>query len=155
MWIRFWYELNVNSKNWLQIFFNDLRNENIWKIFEQYLQGLGPKSNFEFFWNNYHKLAMDTNRDDEDNDGEDKVTKCWWWWRRKCCKWSAGQPPFPVECSLARKTSNIILKMMKVRKMIMIETILILWTMLLMCAFVCMRDTKSGGRGCYSTRDTL
>ena len=66
----------MNSKNWFQISFNDLRNENIWKIFEQYLQGLGPKSNFEFFWNNYHKLAMDTNGDDEDNDGEDKVTKC-------------------------------------------------------------------------------
>ena len=37
-------------ENWLQIFYDDLANENIWKIFGKYLhneEGLGEKSYFE------------------------------------------------------------------------------------------------------------
>ena len=44
MWKRLWDELNVICKNWLQIFYDDLANENSWKIFGKYLhneRGLG------------------------------------------------------------------------------------------------------------------
>jgi len=53
MRIRLWDELNVISENWLQIFYDDLANENMWKIFGTYFhneRGLGPKRYIQGFF---------------------------------------------------------------------------------------------------------